>query len=139
MFEGVTQLSGVPAGIELYDDRFVMVTIDELGTALETVMDTPLSQLRVSGSAALLTFTVGELKRRVDFSFAVRAAMASRGGVLMVGSLLRDSGIYPWLNELRTRSVAVKYFSWGQTWAVAMGVFAIAVVVIAVIGINLNS
>lgn len=113
MFQGVTQMSGVPATIELHEDRFVLAVLDSSGATVETVMDTPLSGLTVGGSISLLTFRVGELKRRVDFSFAARAAMASRGGVLAVGSHLKDSGIYTWLDAFRARGITVKYFSWG--------------------------
>lgn len=136
MFEGVTQMSGVPARIELFEDRFVLSVLDRSGATIETVMDTPLSGLTVGGSMALLTFRVGDLKRRVDFSFAARAAMARPGGVLAVGSILKESGIYPWLAEFRARGVTVKYFSLGQIWLVALGIVAIVVVVVAVIGVN---
>ncbi|WP_285042229.1 hypothetical protein [Plantibacter sp. LMC-P-059a] len=135
MFRGVTQMSGVPARIELHDDRFVLSVLDRTGQPSETVMDTPLSALQVGGSMALLTFKVGDLKRRVDFSFAARAAMVRPGGVLAVGPILKESGIYPWLAAFRARGVRVRYFSLGHIWLVSLGAVAIIVAVVAAIGV----
>jgi hypothetical protein len=135
--EGIAQSSAKPARMELFDDQLVITTIDnETGDPIETVLDAALSDVKVSGNAAILVFKVGELKRRVDFSFAARAAMAAPGGVFAASSLIRESGVYTWLDELRSRKVSVKHFSMANTWAVALGVVAIVVVVIAVIGVN---
>ena len=134
---GMFQTSATPARMDLFEDRLVITTVHkETGADVETVLDAPLSDITVSGSAALLTFKVGEIKRRVDFSFAARAVMVRPGGVLALPAILRDSGVYTWLDELRSRTVRVNYFSIGHTWAVALGVVAIIIVAVAVIGIN---
>jgi hypothetical protein len=135
--EGITQSSAIPARMELFDARLVITTInDETGDPIETVLDAALTDIKVSGNAAILVFKVGELKRRVDFSFAARAVMAAPGGVFAAASLIKESGIYTWLDEFRSRNVSVKYFSMANTWAVALAAVAIIVMVIAVIGVN---
>jgi hypothetical protein len=135
--EGTFQSSARPARMDLFDNRLVITTInDETGDPIETVLDAPLTDVKVSGNAAILVFTVGALKRRVDFSFAARAAMVTPAGVLAMPSILKASGVYTWLDEFHSRKVSVKYFSMANTWAVALGVVAIIIVVIAVIGIN---
>jgi hypothetical protein len=133
MFEGVSQFSAKPATIELYEDRLVVTKRDD---APEIVIDTPLSELKVGGSGAMLTFTVGEFKRRVDFSFAARAAMIAPGGIFTAGALIKQSGINAWLSEFKARGVKVSYITMGQIWLWALGATALIVAVVAVYGIN---
>jgi len=113
MFEGVSQFSAKPARIELFDDRLVVTKMDG---EPETVIDTPLTELKVGGSGAMLTFTVGDLKRRVDFSFAARAVLVAPGGIFAAGAIAQASGITAWLKEFKARGVKVSYITMGQIW-----------------------
>ncbi len=79
---------------------------------------------------------MGDLKRRVDFSFSARAVMVRPGGALAVGPILKESGIYQWLAAFRARSVRVRYFSLGHIWLVSLGAVAIIVAIVAAIGVN---
>jgi hypothetical protein len=135
---GFTQLGATPARMELFEDRVVVATLDEDGTALEVVVDTPLSELKVSGSLALLKFIIGDVKRTIDFSFEARAMMATPGGILGVGSVIKDSGIYGWIDEFRSRGVAVKYISLGHIWLMALAGVAVFAFVVFVIATNMN-
>ena len=136
---GFTQLGATPARMELFEDRVVVTTLDEDGAAIEVVIDTPLSELKISGSLALLKIIVGDVKRTIDFSFKARAMMATPGGILGVGSVIRDSGIYGWINELRSRGVAVKYISIGHTWLMALAGVVVFAFVVFVIATNMGS
>ena len=135
MFEGVSQFSATPARIELFDDRLVVTKIDG---EPETVIDTPLTELKVGGSGAMLTFTVGDFKRRVDFSFAARTALIAPGGVFRAGAIVKASGITAWLNEFKARRVTVTYITMGQIWLWSLlgvvGIVAGVVVYVAVAG-----
>jgi len=136
---GFTQLGATPARMELFEDRVVVTTLDEDGAAIEVVIDTPLSELKISGSLALLKIIVGDVKRTIDFSFKARAMMATPGGILGVGSVIRDSGIYGWINEFRSRGVAVKYISIGHTWLMALAGVVVFAFVVFVIATNMSS
>jgi hypothetical protein len=118
MFEGVSQFSATPARIELFDDRLVVTKIEG---EPQTVIDSPLSEVKVGGSGAMLTFTVGDFKRRVDFSFAARAALLAPGGVFAAGAIVQTSGIKAWLKELKSRGVRVTYITMGQIWLWSLG------------------
>jgi hypothetical protein len=133
MFEGVTQFSAKPAIIDLYENRFVMTTTDG---APEIVFDTPLNELTVGGSMAMLTFTVGDLKRRVDFSFASRAALIAPAGIFAAGALVKQSGVNTWVRELKARGVAVKYLSMGKIWMWSLVATAVILAVAVVYAIN---
>ena len=133
MFEGITQFSAKPAKISLYNDRFVMEKTEGVP---EVVMDTPLNELQVGGSMAMLTFTVGELKRRVDFSFAARAAMIAPAGVFTAGALIKQSGINTWLTEFKARKTRVKYLSMGTIWLWSLGAAAVIIAAAVVYAIN---
>jgi len=136
---GFTQLGATPARMELFEHRVVVTTLDEDGAAIEVVIDTPLSELKISGSLALLKIIVGDVKRTIDFSFKARAMMATPGGILGVGSVIRDSGIYGWINEFRSRGVAVKYISIGHTWLMALAGVVVFAFVVFVIATNMSS
>jgi hypothetical protein len=136
---GFTQLGATPARMELFEDRVVVTTLDEDGAAIEVVIDTPLSELKISGSLALVKIIVGDVKRTIDFSFKARAMMATPGGILGVGSVIRDSGIYGRINEFRSRGVAVKYISIGHTWLMALAGVAVFAFVVFVIATNMSS
>jgi hypothetical protein len=136
---GVTQFRATPARMELFEDRVVVTTLDDNGAAIEVVIDTPLSELKISGSLALLKIIVGDVKRTIDFSFKARAMMATPGGILGVGGVIRDSGIYGWINEFRSRGVAVKYISIGHTWLMALAGVAVFAFVVFVIATNMSS
>jgi hypothetical protein len=136
---GFTQLGATPARMELFEDRVVVTTLDDNGAAIQVVIDTPLSELKISGSLALLRIIVGDVKRTIDFSFKARAMMATPGGILGVGSVIRDSGIYGWINEFRSRGVAVKYISIGHTWLMALAGVVVFGFVVFVIATNMSS
>jgi hypothetical protein len=136
---GFTQLGAAPARMELFEERVVVTTLDEDGAAIEVVIDTPLSELKISGSLALLKIIVGDVKRTVDFSFKARAMMATPGGILGVGGVIKDSGIYGWINEFRSRGVAVKYISIGHTWLMALAGVVVFGFVVFVIATNMSS
>jgi hypothetical protein len=55
---GFTQLGATPARMELFEDRVVVTTLDDNGAAIQVVIDTPLSELKISGSLALLRIIV---------------------------------------------------------------------------------
>jgi hypothetical protein len=136
---GFTQLGATPARMELFEDRVVVTTLDDNGAAIQVVIDTPLSELKISGSLALLRIIVGDVKRTIDFSFKARAMMATPGGILGVGSVIRDSGIYGWINEFRSRGVTVKYISIGHTWLMGLAGFAVFAFVVFVIATNMSA
>ena len=140
LFEGVSQLSSTPALIELHDDRFVLSKyVGARPRTTKTVMDVPLGDLAVGGSLATLTFTTGGLKRRVDFSFAARAAMVGGAfGFLRTPGLITQSGLPDWLAQFRARAVPVKYLSmrqivlWSLLATVALVGIAVAYAVVTV-------
>jgi hypothetical protein len=136
---GFTQLGATPARMELFEDRVVVTTLDDNGAAIQVVIDTPLSELKISGSLALLRIIVGDAKRTIDFSFKARAMMATPGGILGVGGVIKDSGIYGWINEFRSRGVAVKYISIGHTWLMALAGVVVFGFVVFVIATNMSS
>jgi hypothetical protein len=133
MFEGVTQFSAKPAIIDLYDNRFVMTATDG---ASEIVFDTPLNELTVGGSMAMLTFTVGGVKRRVDFSFASRAALIAPAGIFAAGALVKQSGVNTWVKELKARGATVKYISMGKIWMWSLAATAVILAIAVVYAIN---
>jgi hypothetical protein len=135
---GVTQFGATPARMELFEDRVVATTLEEDGATLEVVIDKTLSELKISGSLALLKFIVGDVKRTIDFSFNARAMMTTPGGILGVGRVIKDSGIYGWIDELRSRGVAVKYISLGHIWLMALAGFAVFAFVVFVIATNMG-
>jgi hypothetical protein len=136
---GLTQLGATPARMELFEDRVVVTTLDEDGAPIEVVINTPLSGLKVSGSLALLKIIVGDVKRTIDFSFKARAMMTTPGGILGVGSVIKDSGIYGWIDEFRSRGAAVKYISLGHIWLMALAGFVVFAFVVFVIATNMSS
>jgi len=113
LFDGVSQSSSSPALIELHSDRFILAEyVDSRPRTTETVMDVPLGELVVGGSMATLTFAAGGLKRRVDFSFAARAAMVGNAfGIFRTARLIQQCGINNWLAGFRALTVPVKYIS----------------------------
>jgi hypothetical protein len=140
VFDGISQFSARPAVIELHDDdTFVLAKIDPATNAkTEIVFQTGLSDLTVGGSSAMLTFTVGGVKKRVDFSFAARAAMAVGGvaGLAASAGIVAGSGINDWLAAFRAKGVTVKYLSQGKIvlWSL-LGTLAVVVVIGVVIAI----
>jgi hypothetical protein len=75
-------------------------------------IDTALTDLKVGGSMAFLTFTVGNVTRRVDFTNGAGDGLMN--SVALQGAsarILRERGIYAWIKELRARNVPVKYRS----------------------------
>jgi hypothetical protein len=126
------------ASVELYTDRFVLKTYSWTNPAVPTsVIDTPLSALRVTGSMAALTFTVGDLSHSVDYSFGTGASLMSTDSLLYRSAgILKKSGIYDMLTALRVRGVPVKYRSMAQVmlWG-ALGA-AVIVAIAAVYVVN---
>jgi hypothetical protein len=131
--------SALPVVMELHDDRFVLTEYrNEPGQPAHVAIDTALADLKVGGSMAFLTFTVGSVTRRVDF--ANGAGDSLMNSVSLQGAsarILRDSGIYAWLKELRARNVPVKYRS--ITQVMLWGALATAgiLVIIGVVVVNL--
>jgi hypothetical protein len=122
------------AAVELHNDRFVLKTYSWTNPAVPTtVIDTPLSALRVTGSMATLTFTVGDLSHSVDYSFGTGASLMSTDSLLYRSAgILRKSGIYDMLTALRARGVPVRYRSLRRI--MLWGALATAVILV-VIGI----
>jgi hypothetical protein len=141
VFDGITQFSAKKAVIELHDDdHFVLYKIDELtGAITEVVMNVWLKDLEVGGSQAMLTFKSGGIKKRVDFSFGSRIALAAGGvaGIAVSGALAKSSGIGAWVEAFKARGVRVRFMTFGRMMglsvAIAFGIIAV-IVVIAVVG-----
>jgi hypothetical protein len=133
------QSSALPVVMELHNDRFVLTEFANApGQPAHVAIDTPLSDLKVGGSMAFLTFTAGDITRRVDFANGTGDALMN--SVSLQGQsarILRDSGIYAWLKELRARNVSVKYRS--ITQVMLWGALATAgiLVIIGVIVVNI--
>ena len=139
VFDGISQFSAKKAVIELHDDnRFVLAKIDEAtGAKTETVMDVPLTALEVGGSQAMLTFKANGVKKRVDFSFGSRAAMALGGvaGMAISGQLAKNSGIGTWVEAFKSRGVPVKFMSFGKMMGISFAIVGgiVVIIVIAVV------
>jgi hypothetical protein len=134
VLEGNSTVGTQPASVELHDDRFVLKTYGWTTPAVPTtVIDAPLSALRVTGSMATLTFTVGDLSHSVDYSFGTGASLMSTDSLLFRSAgILKKSGIYDMLTALRARGVPVKYRSLRQI--MLWGALATAVILV-IIGI----
>jgi len=133
VFDGISQFSAKKAVIELHDDdHFVLYKIDDqTGAVTETVMNVWLKDLEVGGSSAMLTFKSAGVKKRVDFSFGSRAAMALGGvaGMAVAGSLAKNSGIGAWVEAFKARGVPVKFMTFGKMMGIS---FAIAIPLVIV-------
>jgi len=139
VFDGVTQFSAKKAVIELHDDdHFVLYKIDEAtGAITETVMNVWLKDLVVGGSQAMLTFTSAGVKKRVDFSFGSRAALAMGGvaGIAVSGALAKNSGIGAWVEAFKSRGVPVKFISFGKVMGISLAITGALLVVVVVIAV----
>jgi hypothetical protein len=83
VLEGNSAVGSQAALVELHDDRFVLKTYGwTTPAAPTTVIDTPLSALRVTGSMAALTFTVGDKSHSVDYSFGTGASLMATDSLL---------------------------------------------------------
>jgi hypothetical protein len=111
--------SSTPAAIELHDDHFILATTENNPNPSTIVMNVPLSELKVGGSMALMTFTVGDLKRRVDFSQAAGGGPGYR--YIRSAKVMDATGITLWLNEFRARGVEVKHVSIRNSWTAGVG------------------
>jgi hypothetical protein len=128
LFEGISQLSATPANIQLHDDRLVVTKVE----GEEIIIDTPLNELTVGGSGAMLTFKVGDFKRRVDFDFGARAALLAPGGIALSAAIANESGIKSWLKEFRARKVRVTYVGMGRIFLYSVGGFVAILAGVAV-------
>ena len=126
------------ATLELYDDRFVLKSFNwKDPETMTTVMDVPLSELRVGGSMATLTFTAGDVTRSVDFASGAGGGLTSTDSLLFRSAgILNKSGIYTWLKAFRARGVSVKYRSMRQIklWGALGAVLIVAIVAVYVVG-----
>jgi hypothetical protein len=145
VFDGISQFSAKKAVIELHDDdHFVLYKIDEAtGAITETVMNVWLRDLEVSGSQAMLVFKSAGIKKRVDFSFGSRLALAAGGvaGIAVAGSLAKKSGIGAWVDAFKARGVPVKFMTFGKlmgiSFAIVGGILVVTIVAV-VIGASLS-
>jgi hypothetical protein len=132
ILDGNATVGTQAALVELHDDRFVLKTYGWTTPAEPTtVIDTPLSALRVTGSMAALTFTVGDQWHSVDYSFGTGDSLMSTDSLLFRSAgILKKSGIYDMLAALRVRGVPVKYRSLRQImlWG-ALGASVIVAIV----------
>lgn len=136
VFDGVSQFSARPAVVELYEDRFVLVKVDPAtGAKTETIFDTPLAGLSVRGSSAMLVFAVDGVRKRVDFSFGTRAAVAlGVGGLAVGGALAAKSGVGAWVDALKAKGVPIRFRSYGKTIGLGVGIaLGIVVILVAVV------
>jgi hypothetical protein len=137
LFEGDSQTGGQPAVIKLHNDHFVLESVDRsTGASTDIVINTALTDLKVGGSIATLTFTVGDITRRVDFSHGTGPALMTPDKLMFKTSgVLTGSGIYAWLKEFRALGVPVKYRSLRQTmlWASLATVVVLAVISVVVV------
>lgn len=142
VFDGVTQFSAKKAVIELHDDdHFTLYKIDEAtGAITEVVMNVWLKDLEVGGSQAMLTFTSGGIKKRVDFSFGSRLAMGLGGvaGIAVAGTLASNSGILAWVEAFKARGVTVKFIGFGKLMAISFAA-AFGLVAVIVVGVIIAS
>ena len=126
------------ATLELYDDRFVLKSFDwKNPETMTTVIDTPLSDLRVGGSMAILTFTAGNVTGSVDFASGASGSLMSTDSLLFRSAgILNKSGIYNWLKALRSRGVPVKYRSMRQVmlWGALGAAIIVAIAAVYVVG-----
>ena len=132
------QSTSSPVDLELHNDRFVLTESSYTpGQPAHTVIDTPLSELTVRGSIAFLTFTVGDVSRRVDFANGAGASLMSPDSLqFRTARILRESGINAWVKQLRARKVQVKYRSMTQVMLWGALATAAILVIIGVIVVN---
>ena len=132
LFVGDSAAGMHAATLELHDDTFVLKSFNwKNPETMTTVMDVPLSELRVGGSMATLTFTAGDVARSVDFASGAGGGLMSTDSLLFRSAgILDKSGIYTWLNAFRGRGVPVKYRSLRQIklWG-ALGAALIVVII----------
>lgn len=137
VFDGISQFSARDAVIELDDDRtFTLAKIDKTtGARTEVIFDRiPVSELTVAGSSGTPTLAHNGVKKRIDFSFGGRMAMA--GGVIgMVAStaIINRSGVNEWVAALRENGATVNYRSAGKTVALGVGIGGGIVVLIVIV------
>ena len=127
-----------PATLELYDARFVLKSFNwKDPDVMTTVIDVPLSELRVGGSMATLTFTAGAVTRSVDFSNGTGGSLMRTDSLLYRSAgILNRSGIYNWLKAFRAHGVPVKYRSLRQIklWGALGAVLIVVIIGIFVVG-----
>ena len=140
VFDGISQFSARSAVIELHDDdTFVLAKVDAAtGAQTEVIFNTPLRDLTVGGSMATLTFKVGGVKKRVDFSFGSRVVGALGGviGMAAQGNMIKNSGIMQWVDTFKMRGTRVRYLGMGKIvlWTL-VGVIGVFVIIGVVVGI----
>jgi hypothetical protein len=116
------------ATLVLYDDRFMIINPSSTSEPADIVLDTPLSELTVSGSVSHLIFTVGDVAHRVEFDARVAGVLAAPDtGTSDAKKMLQKSGINDWLKELRARNVPVDYKGIGSIWKMAWALTAVIV------------
>ena len=138
LFVGDSAAGNDAAMLELYDDTFVLKSFNwKDPQTMTTVIDVPLSELRVGGSMATLTFTAGDVSRSVDFSSGTGAGLMRTDSLLFRSAdILNKSGIYTWLKAFRDRGVPVKYRSLRQIklWGALGAALIVVVIGIYVVG-----
>ena len=138
LFVGDSAAGMHAATLELHDDTFVLKSFNwKDPETMTTVMDVPLSELRVGGSMATLTFTAGDVTRSVDFASGAGGGLMSTDSLLFRSAgILNKSGIYNWLRAFRARGVQVKYRSMRQVmlWGALGAGIIVAVVAVYVVG-----
>ena len=138
LFVGDSAAGTHAATLELHDARFVLKSFNwKDPETMTTVIDVPLSDLRVGGSMATLTFTAGNVTRSVDFSSGTGGGLMSTDALLFRSAgVLNTSGIYTWLKAFRAHGVPVKYRSLRQIklWGALGAVLIVVIVGIFVVG-----
>jgi len=138
LFVGDSAAGAHAATLELHDARFVLKSFNwKEPETMATVIDVPLSDLRVGGSMATLTFTAGDVTRSVDFSSGTGGGLMSTDALLFRSAgVLNTSGIYDWITALRSRGVPVRYRSLRQIklWGALGAVLIVVIIGIFVVG-----
>jgi hypothetical protein len=129
--------SATPAAIDIDEERktFTLSTIDAQGNRLETVFSAPLGEVVVRGQATRLRFTVGGVRKWVDFS--VGASMVQGFGIageIAGGVMNKNSGVNQVVAALKAGGAQVRYWSYwkriGVTWAIVVGLLVVIILII---------
>jgi hypothetical protein len=140
--QNVKLYDGFPPGsglIQIGDDNtFTLTKLNSaVGGAGQVIFNAPVNQVAARGSASAITFTVGGMRKRVDFSLGSEAVRDFGGlaGEIAGGVMVSRSGVKQVVDALRKGGASVRYLSYIQRilriWAIVIGFFVVIIVIIA--------
>jgi ammonia channel protein AmtB len=137
LYDGFPPGSGV---IQINDDdTFVLTKLSSaVGGAGQVIFTAPLREVAARGSGSTVTFTVGSVRKRVDFSLGSQAVRDFGGlaGEIAGGVMVSRSGVAQVIAALRKGGASVRYRSYIQRllliWAIAIGFVVVIIVIIAI-------